>query len=141
MAVESHWYQDIFHLYWTDESKSILVLAFENNFKWKDYYELMGIVREMIHGINHPIVYVNVWAEHVKIPSDSPLPHFSNMKSMFLPQAAVVVMHNRWQRTFFEILARAIGFRKNETYWMADSYDEAIAIAQQASYKLLEKFA
>jgi len=139
MPVESHWYHDIFHLYWIDASKTILVLAFENNFKWKDYYALMDVVHKMIDDITHPIVYVNVWAEHVKIPSDSPLSHFSNMKNMFLPEVAVVVIHNPWQRTFFEILARAIGFRKNETYWMAESYNEAITIAQVASRKLLDQ--
>jgi len=117
----------------------VLVLVFENNFKWADYYALMDVVKDMIDGITHPIVYVNVWQKHVRIPTDSPLSHFSNMRNMFLPEAAIVVMHNKWQRTFFEILARAIGFHKNETYWVVNTEDEALSLAQEVSQKRLSK--
>lgn len=135
--VDAHWHKDMFHLYWTDETRTILVLEFVGNFKWVDYYALMDVVQEMVEGIAYPVVYVNIWSDEVKIPLDSPFSHFSNMKKMFVPQAAIVVMPNRWQRPLFEMLSVAIGFRKNETFWMCETRDEALTLAQETSQQLL----
>ena len=136
--IDSHWHKDMFHLYWADESRTILILEFVNNFKWADYYALMDVVHEMVDSITYPVVYINMWHSGVKIPLDSPLTHFSNMRKMFVPQAAIVVMQSSWQRPFFEMLALTIGFRKNETYWMVETYDEALTLAEETSHKLLK---
>lgn len=136
MVDSGRWYKDIFHIYWLDESQTVLVLEFEEDYTWLDYYELMQLVAEMIVDIHHPIVYINIWREHVKVPTDSTLPHFKNMKQMFLPEAVVLLMHNTDQIPIIEMFSNAIGFERDVNYWFVSSYDDAMELAQE-KYALL----
>lgn len=138
---DKKWHQDIFCLYWTDEHKHILVLEFHRDYSWNDYYALMGVVAEMTYDIVHPIVYVNIWKEQVRLPQDSILPHFKNMKNMFMPQAVILLMENLQELSILKAFAKAIGLKLNKTYWIVDTYDEAICLAQRKSQAILQQSA
>lgn len=139
MKSQGRWYKDQFHLYWHDDAKTIMVIQYVKSYNWHGYYGMLEVAADMIADVAYPIVYINEWYEDVDVPTDSPIPHFTNMNRMFSPQAMILIPRTSQQFLLAE-MAQGAGFIKGEHLWYADTYDEALNLAQHASERLLGQY-
>ena len=137
MTIEEQWYQDKFLLDWYDETRTIFVIAYKKNYTRSDYYMMMQMVGRMIKNSPHPIVYLNEWDKNVQSPTTSPLFHYRVMNRIFNPQAMIFVIHDESHTNITRVHCNIMGFKENETYWLASTFDEGLQIAQAQAAKLI----
>lgn len=136
MTTQGNWHKDIFQLYWLDDNQHIMVIKYHKSYDWHGYYAMMEIAADMIEGLTHPVVYINEWFEDVRIPTDSPIPHFSNMRRIFNPQAMILIPRTSQQMQIIQTYAVSSNAVEGENYWLATTFDEALIIAKEQSERL-----
>lgn len=137
MTIEEQWYKDKFRLYWYDDTRTILVISYKNNYTWSDYYMMMQMVGRMVKNSPHPIIYLNEWDDNIELPETNPLPHYRVMNRIFNPRAMVFVIRDESHINATRIYCNIMGFKENEIYWIASTFNEGLQIAQAQAEKLI----